>query len=156
MNAPRSALTMVELVVVLLIVGIMAAAIAPKMVDTATSSRVQAVALTIAADIEMAAQRAKELGKTQTVNFTTASDTYELLNMQDIDHPGEAYSVDLTDSQYNASLSSSSFGSDGTASSITFNRFGRPDYGGSVEVTVSSKQRTVLVDGVSGKVTVQP
>ncbi len=156
MKTPRPALTMVELVVVVLIVGIMAAAISPRVASTMTTSRVRAAAQIIASDIEMAGHRAKVRGTPQEVKFSLGNSSYELLNMKHLDHPGQNYMVDLTASPYDALLDSVSFGSDGTSKSLWFNRFGRPDFGGSIVVSAGNKQRTVLVDGVTGKATVQP
>ena len=152
----RNAFTLVELVIVLLIVGIMSALVSPRIADAMVSSRLRAAARAVASDIEYARQQAKQQGAAQTVKFSPANDTYEMPGLDDFDHPGEPFVVDLLASSYETSLDSASFGSTGTDLVLTFNRFGRPDFGGSVVLVAGSKQQTLQVDAVSGKVSVLP
>ena len=44
----------------------------------------------------------------------------------------------------------------GLNNTIIFDRTGRADYAGSIVIGVGSDQRTIDVDPISGKVTVQP
>ena len=64
------------------------------------------------------------------------------------------YVVDLSDTGYAATLVSVSFGSGGTDNSITYDMYGRPDYGGFVVIQFGSEQRTITVNATTGKTTV--
>lgn len=152
----RRAYTLIEIVITLLIIGILSALVAPRVADMMVTSRVRAAAGLVVADIEYARQWAMTRGTTQAVVFSPSTASYELTGLKNRDRPDQPYVVKLTASPYEAALASAAFGSSGTGLTLTFNRFGRPDYGGSLVVTAGTKQRTILVDGVSGKATVQP
>ena len=153
---PRVAMTLIELVVVLLVIGILAAVTTPRVADAMSSARIRATARLVVADISYAQHQARVQGAEKTIEFYPASDSYLLVGVADMNDSGQPYQVDLTSEPYEATLASAAFGSDGTVTKITFNRFGRPDFGGSLIVAVGSEQRTVVVDAVSGKATVQP
>lgn len=148
--------TIVDIVLTTLILGIMAAVAAPKIADSMVLSRVRAAALCVASDLEHARQRAKVKGSTQNVLFSPSTNTYSLYGLNDLDHSSKAYSVNLAAEPYKVSLASASFGATGTSLSVSFNRYGRPNYGGSLVVSLGGKQRTIVVDSVSGRVSIQP
>jgi Tfp pilus assembly protein FimT len=148
--------TLPDLVITVLIIGILAAVAAPKYADSVAWYQVDAAAKRLAADLRYARQHARSSGSSQSVDFNPGGNTYALPGMHDVDHPSQAFTVDMTDTEYPASLAAVSFGGDGTATTVVFDMYGRPDAGGSVVVEVGGKQRTVVVDGVSGAVSVQP
>ena len=150
----RSGFTLPDLVITVLIIGILAAVAAPKYADSLTTFKVESAAKHVAADIRYARQHAKTAGITQSVVFTTMSDTYDLPGMNDINHSTKPFTVDLMKTSYPASLVSASFGVGGNT--VVFNTYGRPDNGGTVVVEVSGEQRTITVDGISGLVRVGP
>ena len=150
----RSGFTLIELVIVLLILGISAAVVAPRYASAVVRFRVEAAAKVVAAHLRYARQHAKTKGKTQSVVFVPDTDSYELPGLSDVQRPGEAFSVKLTQTSYPASVASASFGAGG--STVVFDQHGRPDNGGTVVLQVGSEQRTIAVDAISGAVNIQP
>ena len=150
----RSGFTLPELVITVLIIGILAAVATPRYADSVTAFKAESAAKHVAADLRYARQHAKTAGITQSVVFTPDSDTYDLPGMNDINHSSQPFTVDLTKTGYPASLASASFGAGGNT--VQFDSYGRATNGGTVVVQVGSEQRTIAVDGVSGRVRVQP
>ena len=147
---------MLDLVITVLIIGILAAVAAPKYADSMRHFQLEAAAQAVAADLRHARQHAKTKGSNQSVVFTQASNSYDLPGMRDINHSSEPYTVDLSKTGYPATLISVSFGASGTGNSILFDLYGRPDFGGSVVVEAAGQQRTILVAGETGRVSIQP
>lgn len=147
--------TLVELTIAVLVLGILAAVALPRVADSLDTSRARAAAAQVAADLAHARQQAITRGADQTILFTDANDSYELVGLANPDRPSEPYLIDLASSSYSATLGNIAFGDTGTASTLLFNQFGRPDYGGSVVVSVGDVEQTVVVEAVSGKVSVQ-
>ena len=150
----RAAFTLIELVIVVMIIGIASAIAVPRFAGAMRDVQLEAAGKRVAADLRYARQYAKTKGTTQSVVFTPASDSYTLPGVNDIDHPSQAFAVDLTLGEYPATIVSASFGSGGTT--IVFDMYGRPDNGGTVTVGLGSDQQVITVDGTTGKVTETP
>ncbi len=144
----RQAFTLIELAMVVFIMGIIASIAVPRYANFVAQQRVEAAARRIVTDLAFAQRQAKFTSTTVSVDFAVGDDsTYELVGIQDPDHPGDNYVVSLLQEPYLARIISAPFGAD---SEIVFDGFGIPDTGGSVTVQVGSYQRTVQVDGNSG------
>ena len=148
----RSGFSVVELTLVALIVGIIAAAAVPRFSDALARYRTDAAAQRVAADLNYARQVAMNHGVTQPVAFTLATNSYSMANTPHPDSPGLTYDVDLMSTQYPATLAVVDFGGSTT---VTFDIFGLPDAGGSVTVDSDGNQRIVNLDAVTGVATVQ-
>src|SRR4051794_21600677 len=94
----RSAYTLVELVLVLIIIGIMAGMAVPRYAMATARYRASAAANRIAADLAMAQQNARATSLTQPIVFTAASGTYVISNLTSLDNGSTSYSVNLTKS----------------------------------------------------------
>ena len=153
-SASHFGVTAVELVVVVFILAIIAAAAVPRYVDSLMRARVDAAARRIVADLAAAQARAKATSSNQTVTFVVPpqGSQYRIVGMSDPDRPGAAYSVDLTASPYQATLSSVDLGNDTT---LVFNGYGVPDSSGTIVVQAGNYTKTVTIDSSTGMARVQ-
>jgi Tfp pilus assembly protein FimT len=140
---------MIELVVVVLIMSIFAAASAPAFLDSLLFHRVETAARRVKADIDFARQRARLTSTAQSVAFTGSS--YTLGGAKGLDNPTQAYTVNLQDSPFLLDSATVNFAG---LQTISFDGYGTPSSGGSVIVKAKSHQCTVSVDGVTGATTI--
>ena len=152
--SPRAGLTLIDLVIALLIIGVLSAVAAPRFVHMLGRYRVDAAASRVQADLEYARQQARTHNQSRTVVFDAAAHAYELADADHPDQPGGKYVVSLSDSPGDVALKAASFGAE-NAPRVTFDLYGRPDGGGTVVLTAGRSQRSVRVNGTTGRVTVE-
>lgn len=140
--------TLIELVLVMVIIGIMAAVAVPRYSNSIARRRVEAAATRVANDLNLARRQARTSSSTQTVDFNVAQHRYRLVGCADIDHPGEEYIVELNAPPYEVRIVSAVFGGDDV---VEFDGYGNPDSGGMVVVAGGGFQVTVKLDADSGK-----
>jgi prepilin-type N-terminal cleavage/methylation domain-containing protein len=146
----RRAFTIVELVIVVLIMGIMAAVATPAFLDSLLFHRVESAALRVKADLELARHTARLTSTAQSVTFTTSG--YTLSNTtKSLDDPNAQYVVDLTAAPFELGSVKADFSGD---LSIIFDGYGTPTSGGTVVLKTKSHQCTVTLDGTTGTVTI--
>ena len=148
----RRAFTYIELVTVVIIIAILGAIVAPRFVASLSFHRVEAAARRIKTDLELARQHARTTGASQTVKFLPETDSYILIGMDHLDHPDQTYSVDISAVPYEATIVSAVFGA---AAVLIFDGYGVPSTAGDVVVQAGASKRTISVDPVTGKVTIQ-
>lgn len=150
--ARRRALTMIELIVMLAIIGVLAGIGLPRYGRSLAVYRAQAAAARIAADINFARTRARTSSLGQSIVFSVAQNSYKLPGVTGLAEQGTPYQVALARDPYAAQLLSADFAS---ATTLSFDRFGQPSAGGTVTVQSGVFTAGVIVDALTGVATAQ-
>lgn len=143
--------SLLEILLVLAILAVFTAVAAPRYGRASGRYRADLAARRIIADLRLAQSTAKTASSSRTVSFSTATDQYVLSNVPALDGPSANYTVVLSVPPYGADLTNVSF----SGSQVTFNGWGLPDQGGTVVLSAGAEQRTVAVDGVTGRISLQ-
>jgi len=147
----RQAFTLIEIVLVLAIMGIIAAIAAPRYATAISRFHVDSAAKRLVRDLALARERARSRGVATRVTFTLASDTYQLAGLPGLDGSPN-YSVNVADEPYKASLISADFGG---SAWVVFDGYGVPNSGGTVVLDSGGYVKTVTIDPQTGRASVQ-
>ena len=135
-------MTMIEVIVVMMIIGILAAVVIPKLglPTTTSTASVGGAAYMIASDIRYAQEFAMANRVSKSVIFTSGSSVHTFSPTNNLDPSGQLPSGVTLGSNY----------------TITFNSLGEPTTGGAGSVTVSGggQTRTISVVNYTGKVNI--
>ena len=144
--------SLLEVLLVVAIIGIAAAVAVPRYGRAAVRYRADLAARRVAADLRLAQSQARAASSARTVSFSAAAGQYQLSGVSSPDGVPGDYTVLLSTEPYHADLTSANFNN---SSQVIFNGWGLPDNGGTVVVSVREQQRTVVVDGATGRVSIQ-
>jgi prepilin-type N-terminal cleavage/methylation domain-containing protein len=139
------AFTLIELVMVVLIIGILAASAAPRFNSSVCRLQAESACNRIKADLAWVRQSAINKSATQVVQFATAE--YTVGGVNDLDRSTKPYTVSLAASPYQCTIASAVLGTDAV---VQFNRFGQTDSGGTITVRSGSVHRTITIDAATG------
>ncbi len=148
----KGGFSLFEVLLVLAIMAIFTAVAAPRYGRASGRYRADLAARRVMADLRLAQSCAKATSSTRTVSFFTATDQYQLSNVSAPDGVPGDYTVVLSGEPYGADLTSVSFNGN---SQVIFNGWGLPNKGGTVVLSAGAEQRTVGVDGVTGRISLQ-
>lgn len=123
--------TLIELVTVVVILALLAGIAIPRFGTTLTRHGLEAAAIRITNDLELAQRRARISSQACQINFYTGTHSYELDGVPDLNHPDQDWTVQLDEAPYEVQLASADFGGDAT---LIFNGYGVPDSGGYVRL----------------------
>ena len=136
--------TLIEVIVVMIIIGILAATVLPRIDFGATSSRasVDGAAYMIASDIRYTQECAMANRVSKTIRFIVTQSSYTFLPTSGLDPSGQLASLK------NVTI--------GTTIDFTFNSLGEPTAGGGnfVRVSDGTNTRTITVTQYTGKVSI--
>lgn len=127
------------------IVAIISAMAIPRFGNSLVRQRAAAAARRVQADLSLARRVAQSRSSAVTVAFSGAG--YSISGLADRNRTASAYAVDLTAEPYRATAVRASFGG---AAQVTFDVFGMPSAGGTVQVEVADIDQSVTVDAGSG------
>lgn len=153
-GGPGRAFTLAEMIVVMVILGVMAALVMPYAVSNG-GTQAQGAARMLAADIEYAQNLATCTQAWVQVNFDAPNNHYWITNASgDVPHPitqKSKYEFVFGGSGFDkVTLANPSFG----GTNLRFGPLGDPVSGGSVQVVAGATSYTLTVAPVTGKVTV--
>ena len=144
-DVSRGGFTLVELVIVMVIIGVVGAIALPRFSQATARQQLDAAAERLVSDLELAKTRARASSQTVTVAFNRSAESYTISG-----GGGDAFTVELDESPYNALIGTASFGGSTT---LTFNGYGIPSSSGTVVVKFSSSQKITVNLSASGEVT---
>jgi type II secretory pathway pseudopilin PulG len=149
----RSAISLLEMVIVIALISIMSAVALPRWSASLQSQRVNQAASRIAADLGRAQDVAYNTGTSKTVTFNVALNQYDVAGVTPLNRHSGPYVVALNEDPYQCKLVSV-WSQQGTQT-ITFNAYGLPDKGGDIIVTAGGLQKIINIDSGTGAVVVK-
>lgn len=141
-NGLRNGVSLIDVVLTVLIIGILAAVAAPRFASMLSQYRVEASANRLKADFEMAIRHARASSRPVTLTFDSAFAAYGSAEISDLNHGSAPYRVQLGEYPYSSTIVSADF--DGNAS-VTFDRYGIPDNPGTVTIRSGNQNRTITI-----------
>lgn len=120
----RPGFNLVELVLVTVIVGVVAAMAVPRYADATARYRADAAVQRLEADLQRAQTHAEATSRSVRVWFRLAEGQVRLLDLDDPDGFESTYTTELSEEPYRATLTTADFGGDGF---LVFDGYGRPE-----------------------------
>lgn len=169
-KALRRALTVIEIIIVLLILAIAASVATPRLSSALESYRLESATRRLLLDLELARSHARSTGRDVTISFDVANDRYTLSNIHSLDRRNQTYFVDLAATPYFCRIVQVDFvevdvdthdGPSGELQAnamqsgsfeVVFDRFENPDKGGTIVLQIGASTKTILIDGNDGEI----
>jgi prepilin-type N-terminal cleavage/methylation domain-containing protein len=152
----QRAFTLIELVLVVATVAVLAAIGIPRYAQSMNRYRVDMAARRVVADLGLARSSARSSGNGQAIDFSTPANGYTFPGLASPDRRTLTYSVKLGDEPYKVTVSSVTLdGAPAGTTSLSFTRYGIPQYGGTIVLTSGGYSKSILLDAVTGRAEVQ-
>ncbi|MEM7455363.1 MAG: GspH/FimT family pseudopilin [Planctomycetota bacterium] len=136
--------TLVEIMIVVLITGILAAIAVPRYIDVLSRHSVDSAARRVTLDLKNARSLATRTSTAVPVTFSQTRSAYSITGMPGEADPTANYSVQLSVVPYRSTITAISF-SDG-GNSVTFNGFGIPDVNGTIKIECGGYEKLIGVN----------
>jgi prepilin-type N-terminal cleavage/methylation domain-containing protein len=146
----RSAFSLTELAIVVMIIGVLAAVAVPTFFDSLLFHQVESAARRVKSDLELARQTARLTSTTQSLTFTGGAYTLSS-GIRSLDNPLDDYVVDLSAAPFYLERVTADFSG---AGAVSFDGYGAPTSGGTIELQLKSLKCTITLDEVTGEVTI--
>lgn len=146
----RAGFTIMELAVVLLVMGIVAAVAVPSFYSSLQYHELETAARRIVFDLEQARHVARVRSQTETLTFETATRYALSSGVQSLKSTGETYRVDLSGPPYELDGVTLNLGG---ATSVSFDGYGNTVTSGTITLTRGDATRTVTLNGPAGTIT---
>jgi len=151
-HSQNAGFSLLEVVLVMAILVTFAAIALPRYADAVVRHQADLAAQRVVTDLDQAQSFAKTTSAACTVSFSVATEEYQLIGVPSFDGGSGDYSVNLSLDPYDAKLVSADLGGD---SQVVFDGWGMPDSGGTIVVSSGNVQKTVVIDGDTGQVSIQ-
>lgn len=154
-RSARSGLTLIELLMVLVIIGLWAQVAAPRVAEGLARQRAAAAAERIARDLDLARRIAVTTSAGVRVVFDTNLNRYTLTPSANTLPQAQGSTVELAQEPYGAELTRVNFlshTSGGSSDTVVFDGYGFTAYSGTALVSVGNAVRSVVLDGTTGRV----
>lgn len=135
--------------IVLIIVGLLSAMVAPRLAQATTRANVDAAAQRLIDDLERARVYANATSQRVDVSFDVAKGKYEITKVPDPSGRGLGVSISMA-SHEGAFLAAADFNG-GTA--FSFDGFGQATLSGTVTITSNGETRQIALDKTNGRLT---
>ncbi len=142
----RAAFSIVELVLVLAIMGVLAAVAAPRYSASMANYRVTLAAHRVAADVALTQAAARAGSASRAMAFDVNNNQYTVSGVRALDGGGNVYTVRLAVDPYRVTLKNLVLTNAAANGTLTFNGFGVPDGGPTVVGVFGPYTRAVSVD----------
>jgi prepilin-type N-terminal cleavage/methylation domain-containing protein len=142
----RSAFSLLELLIVLVLVGIISAIAVPRYASSLDNYRASVAARKVAADLAMTQSSARAGSRAQTLAFVSSGQSYRVEGLAALDGVPDRYAVNLSEPPYSSRATVDFAGT----LSVTFDGYGTPSSGGTVLLRSGQARRTVTLDAHTG------
>ena len=155
----RFGVSLIELVISILVLGILAAVASPVYSTSLLKYRVELAAQRITQDVVHAQRTAQNINANCTITFDLNSDSYSISGLKSLDRASDAYTIAVNSSPYNVDIVTLATASQPstalTTVAVDFSRFGMPDQGASITVRAGTFEKRIDIAPISGRVSVQ-
>jgi Tfp pilus assembly protein FimT len=147
----RSAFSIMELIVVLLLMGIVAATATPSFFVSLQYHEIETAARRLTLDLQQVRHAARMKSQTQSLTFTGAT-TYTLSSgVTSLKGSSQTYVVDLSKGPYDLDAVTLNLGGQTV---IPFDGYGNTTVGGTIVLALGDKTRTLTLNNSNGAITV--
>lgn len=156
----RRAFTLVELALCISIIGVISVIAIPRYGSAIASYRVRAAAQRVISDVALAQSTARTTSTSQSLVISTTAGGYDVSGQRALDTASPTYRVTLADEPYRCTITlialDNGFGvssavAAGANATITFDGYGNPSSGATIQLRSGNATRTVVIDAFTGK-----